>query len=155
MAGKQQKPRGLKVSLDWKIAKAMPVPLADGFAIPESFGVRAVIEDPRLGTITAAFPVVVEGGRARVRSIEVSTDRANGIGYDVLRAVPIRDIVAHACSEVLLRVEVTGNRSAKMTPVLRLFDTDEAEATLAELGMDEPAAQAIRTLVGWRDGAGK
>lgn len=136
MAPRKEKPRDeRRVELKVPHRIQRPVPVAGGFAIPPTFDVIATVHDPKLGPITVEFPVEVSEGRARVRKVTVGTERPTGVGYNVLRAVPVRDLLASACALVLRKVEFTKPGSAKLT--------------LAQA--DEASIEAIRTLVGWRE----
>lgn len=112
-----------------------PIPLGEGFAIFPRFEVAAEVTDEDWGTIRVSFPVEVTDGRALVKQVTVGTDRPTGIGYNVLKSVPVRDLLAQSCREVMWRVS---------------FSTGET-ARLKELESEDPAAsEVIRKLVGWR-----
>ena len=107
------------VHTTWAVFDAALV--ADTYVLPRHLSAHAELVD---GTVVDV-QIEVAGSRARARSVSVSTDRPNGIGWTTLSAVPTRDIVATACLDALRRAD-PGKRS-RTTLTLRRPDKQDAE----------------------------
>jgi hypothetical protein len=98
MATEKEESRGT-VQARWDLWDELSYP-RDGWAIPRHLKV-----DWQLGEIQAHVQVEVTEGRARARSVTVSTEAPRGVGWRALGKVPIRDIVATGVLEALRKVE--------------------------------------------------
>jgi hypothetical protein len=71
-----------------------------------------------------------------VTDLRIATERPTGIGYDVLRAVPVREILlGELLRGAMMRVEYTKDGNFRAIPVV---------------GKDRQAEALARRLVGWR-----
>jgi hypothetical protein len=110
----------------YNLPQGRPVPVGDGFALPAIFRVDATIHDPDLGAIEVGIDVEVSDRRTRARQLSVRTERPGGVSSTVLRAVPIRDLIANEARRLLMEVEFTDKGTAKIVPVRETPDTVKA-----------------------------
>jgi hypothetical protein len=129
-------------NVKWELAP--PVPAARGFMIFPKFTIHATLIHPRYGDLEVEVEVEMEGERASARRVSIGTDRPGGLIAPMLRAVAVREIVAHGIRMVLLRVEGTADGGAQFVPA----------AEMTERGTNVVSAEAvevIKTLVRYVD----
>jgi hypothetical protein len=138
--------------------------LEGGFAIPERFTVPAETPDWAVEVV-----VEVRKGKARTRSITISTDAPEGVTAAMIRRVPIREIVARGALNVLRRPQVEEDGTTKLKPfmtgeeeqaysvldrVVRYVDVEDAVAKPATIRAkaDVPAPKVTQSKRGGRRG---
>lgn len=116
-----------------------------GYAIPRSFTVRAEAyfapaEPPPVGrwvydedpTWTAEVQVEISEGKARTRSLTITTDTPGGVTSTTLRQVPIRVIVVEGVLRALRRTEEDEDGTMRLAP-LTLPEAKEAYALVERI----------------------
>jgi hypothetical protein len=74
----------------------------DNYSVPRRFDVNAVLVDG----VTADIRVEIADRRARARRVAVEVDRREGVVYQVLAALPLKDILGSALLPLIWRTEV-------------------------------------------------
>jgi hypothetical protein len=133
MARKDKEPQ-VRTTWDFLESALEPVVLAGGFALPRELNVDA---EPTPG-VTVKLHVVVDDEHARCDSVTLQTDQLNGIGLDVMRRVPIRNLMATALLAALHKVEFSADGSVRLNPV-----------TARNADRSEEIRAAVQKLVGW------
>lgn len=125
-----------KVTTTWDFLDSVhdPVVLAGGFALPRDLDVEA---EPSPG-VTVRLHVVIDGERARCDSVTVQTDQPNGVGLDVMRGVPIRNLMATAVLDALHKVRFSPDGSAQLSKV-----------TARDVDRSDEIRATVQKLVGW------
>jgi hypothetical protein len=132
MADKGKKPQ---VHTTWEMeAYLNPVYLAGGFAIPSKLDVTTESSPG----VHVEMRVVVEAAHARTDSLTVQTDRRGGIGLDVLRGIPVRNIMATALLDAFHKFQVSPDGSPQFD---KIGSRDAARS--------EEIREVIQGLVGW------
>jgi hypothetical protein len=133
MAGKTKKP---EVHTTWDMVEfyGNPVYLAGGFTIPSELNVSTESSPG----IHVEMHVVVEAAKARTDSVTVQTDRRGGIGLDVLRGIPVRNIMATALLDALHMFRSFPDGSAQFD---KIGPRDAARS--------EEIREVVQGLVGW------
>src|SRR5512132_2070198 len=103
-----------------------------GFALPKALTAHAeLVGDPE---------VEVPGGRARARSVRVTSP--HGIGWTTLANVPVRDIVATACLTGLRRAEMSDGNAIDLVPFSEK-DVDKARDIVQSLVRYSPKTDGL------------
>jgi hypothetical protein len=92
----------------------------DGFVLPHKMTANAELTDGP----TVTVEIEVTEGRARARTVMVTTSGPGGIGWTMLANLPIRDIVATAVLDRLMRARPFEG-GLHLEPI-RKSDADEA-----------------------------
>jgi hypothetical protein len=103
---------------EWKSGLVI---VENAYAIPQAFTVHALFADEQ-APFTVSIDVVTDtrrgtAVRAWAERVVVATDREGGVSSTVLRAVPIREVMAEGCLSVLHQVEITRAGRAEFTPI--------------------------------------
>jgi hypothetical protein len=108
-----------------------PVHVAGGFALPRSFGASAELNDqPGVGI---DVEIQVEGDHAVPLSVTVTTK--DGVSWEILSRIPVRDIVGTACLAEIRRARRQDDGSFVWVPVGAgdVDATDEIRAAVQAL----------------------
>ena len=84
----------------------------DGWTLPRELELDAELP----GDVQVHIDVEVRQGKARARSVNVSTTRPHGVGWTALSQVPVRDLVATAVLDALLKSVPTSESSRELVP---------------------------------------
>jgi hypothetical protein len=133
MAGKTKKPQ-VRTTWEFEEFYLNPVYLAGGFTIPSELNVSTESSPG----VHVEMHVVVEAAKARTDSVTIQTDRRGGIGLDVLRGVPVRNIMATALLDALHKFQSFPDGSAQ-------FD----KVSPRDIARSEEIREIVQGLVGW------
>jgi hypothetical protein len=84
----------------------------DGWTLPRELELDAELP----GDIQVHMDVDVRQGKARARSVTISTTKPHGVGWTALTQVPVRDLVATAVRDALLKSVPTSESSRELVP---------------------------------------
>jgi hypothetical protein len=117
-----------KVSIEQDV-RADPVYLDRGYVVPARWQAHAEIPDS-----PAVVDFTIEIVDRRALATDLSIHSPEGISWDLLATLPIRDMVGTACLAVMRRVKVDGEATS-----------------LVDVAEDDPEAlDVIRRLIGYK-----
>jgi hypothetical protein len=123
-----KKTRG-RVRTEWRPGSSKWAAV-DEFVIPNRLTATAELPE---GT-TAVVEIEISEGRARPRSVCVSTDRPAGVGWATLSRVPVRNIVGFACLDTLAQARtLKDGTTLKITPLGKDANPEEVQAAVQKL----------------------
>jgi hypothetical protein len=87
--------------------------LEGGYVLPTELTATATLKD----SITAEVTVAIAEGRAKARKIVVASEKPNGIGWTTLASIEVRNIVATAVLDSLMRATTGTGGSITLLPL--------------------------------------
>lgn len=116
MPRKAERDRTVKVEASHQLSAGSFVSLEEGWVVPGRFTINATVDaDSDTPVKVQVVVVTTEGARPGAESLSVEME-SGSVDSSTLRAIPVRDLLAHGIQLVVLRVAASETGGWVFTP---------------------------------------